>query len=72
MKNSSQERMLKIVEEIPYSKIIAMKKVADLAAQQKDNGCLLSGKYKAYWRKIGNDAQIFAIIMKDQDLSDYP
>lgn len=73
MSPASEERMLKVIEEVPVTKLEGMLVTMNImAASGKTEGLIVSGDFTAYWFTNEGEPQIFAVVRGDEDLSDYP
>lgn len=72
MTEESVQKMLKVVDEIPQSKLRGMDVAANVSlAKGKKDGMVTSGNYKAYWSAEKGKAQLHTIIRKDESLKEY-
>jgi len=72
MTEESVQKMLKVIDEIPQSRLQGMDVAANVAfATGKKNGLVVSGNYKAYWSAEKDKAQLHTIIRKSETLKEY-
>lgn len=68
----AEERMLKVIEEIPQDRLQGMNIAMNASyASGNKEGMLEAGKYKGYWKEENDKATLFAIIREEENLEDY-
>lgn len=72
MTTESEERMLKVIGEVPEGKLNAMKVAAQISAVGgRTSGMVVSGDHKGYWRSEAGNVSIFAVTRRNESLEDY-
>lgn len=72
MTPEGEEKMLKIIDECPQSRLQGMMIGARVSiATGKKDGVAISGGYKGYWREEKGEAVIYALTRDNESLDDY-
>ncbi len=72
MNKESEERMLKVIEEMPASRLAGMDVAARLAhAAGRQQGQVVSGGYVGYWETVKGEVQIVSVTRSSETLEDY-